>query len=66
VPKREMERRELESMRYGERKVIVHEFSFHSENKKIKGDTKLVFLSKNSIGGLRNTWTWCLPQIWMS
>lgn len=46
VPKWEMERRELESMRYGERKVIVHEFSFHSENKKIKGDTKLVFLRK--------------------
>jgi hypothetical protein len=46
VPKGEMERRELESMRYGERKVIVHEFSFHSENKKIKGDTKLVFLRK--------------------
>ncbi|MGC8562623.1 MAG: transposase [Thermoplasmata archaeon] len=46
VPKMEMERRELESMRYGEKKVIVHEFSFHSDNMKIKGDTKLVFLKK--------------------
>ena len=46
VPKREMERRELESMRYGERKVLVHEFSFYSDNKKIKGDTKLAFLRK--------------------
>ncbi|MGC8699122.1 MAG: transposase [Candidatus Acidifodinimicrobium sp.] len=46
VPKMEMERRELESMRYGEKKVIVHEFSFHSDNMKIKGDTKLVFLRR--------------------
>ena len=46
VPKREMEKRELESMRYGERKVIVHQFSFHSDNRKIKGDTKLAFLRK--------------------
>ena len=46
VPKREMERRELESMQFGERKVIVHEFSFYSDNKKIKGDTKLAFLRK--------------------
>ena len=46
VPKREMERRELESMRYGERKVIVHQFSFHSDNMKIEGDTKLAFLRK--------------------
>lgn len=46
VPKREMERRELESMRYGEKKVIVHQFSFYSDNKKIRGDTKLAFLRK--------------------
>ncbi len=46
VPKRGMERRELESMRYGERKVLLHEFSFHSDNMKIEVDTKLVFLRK--------------------
>ncbi|MCW6158598.1 MAG: transposase [Thermoplasmatales archaeon] len=46
VPKREMERRELESMKFGEKKVMVYEFSFYSDNKKIKGDTKLAFLRK--------------------
>ncbi len=46
VPKREMERRELESMQFGEKKVMVYEFSFYSDNKKIKGDTKLAFLRK--------------------
>jgi hypothetical protein len=37
VPKRGMERRELESMSLGERKTIVHQFSFHSDNRKIVG-----------------------------
>ena len=44
VPKREMDRRELESMQFGEKKVMVYEFSFYSDNKKITGDTKLAFL----------------------
>ncbi|MCL6002525.1 MAG: hypothetical protein M1556_02630 [Candidatus Thermoplasmatota archaeon] len=26
--------------------MIVHQFSFHSDNRKIKGDTKLAFLRK--------------------
>ena len=46
VPKREMEKRELESMQFGEKKIVIHEFSFYSDNKKIKGDTKLAFLRK--------------------
>ena len=46
VPKREMEKRELESMQFGEKKVMVCEFSFYSDNKKITGDTKLAFLRK--------------------
>lgn len=46
VPKRELERRELESMHLGERKIMMHEFSFHYDGKKIKGDTKLVFLRR--------------------
>ncbi len=46
VPRREMERKELESMQFGEKKVMVYEFSFYSDNKKIKGDTKLTFLRK--------------------
>ena len=46
VPKREMERRELESMQFGEKKIVIYEFSFYSDNKKIKGDTKLAFLRK--------------------
>ena len=46
VPKREMEKRELESMQFGEKKIVIYEFSFYSDNKKIKGDTKLAFLRK--------------------
>ena len=46
VPKREMERKELESMQFGEKKIVIYEFSFYSENKKIRGDTKLAFLRK--------------------
>lgn len=46
VPKREMERRELESMQFGEKKIVIYDFSFYSDNKKIKGDTKLAFLRK--------------------
>ncbi|MDA8056118.1 MAG: hypothetical protein M0Z77_10815 [Thermoplasmatales archaeon] len=46
VPMREMERKELESMQFGEKKVMVYEFSFYSDNKKITGDTKLAFLRK--------------------
>ena len=46
VPKREMEKRELESMQFGEKKIVIYEFLFYSDNKKIKGDTKLAFLRK--------------------
>ena len=41
-----MERKELESMQFGEKKAMVYEFSFYSDNKKITGDTKLAFLRK--------------------
>ncbi len=44
VPKREMEKRELELMIFGEKRVIIHQFSFYSDNTKITGDTKLAFL----------------------
>ncbi len=44
VPKREMEKRELESMSIGEKKLIIHQFSIYSDHRKINGDTKLAFL----------------------
>ena len=33
-------------MQFEEKKVMVYEFSFYIDNKKIKGDTKLAFLGK--------------------
>ncbi len=46
VPKRKMEKKELESMSIGEKRVIVHQFSIYSDHKKINGDTKLAFLRR--------------------
>ncbi len=46
VPKNEPVKDELGSMTHGERKIVLHEFSFYRDGHKVTGDTNLAFLKQ--------------------
>jgi len=63
VPKREMKKRELESMSMGEKKLIIHQYSIYSDHRKINGDTKLAFLRRIFGRKTSEHYDWVLRQI---